>query len=161
MREVERLEAEVEKIRTGRLLLKAIRLGIDLPPTDWLYTRYVYEPGHTRAFQRSLSSGRANSDGISNRTTNALGVLVKNHSSYSYCPDRTAWYVDRVAGNSESVEVGDYSGQLHHNSQSFRHDEIVGWCAARHVAVNFDQQRIVGRCLNTDVTALNDLHLRV
>ena len=46
-REVERLEAEVEKIRTGRLILKAIRLGIDPPPTDWLYTRYVYEPNQT------------------------------------------------------------------------------------------------------------------
>lgn len=46
-REVERLEAEIEKIRTGRLILKAIRLGIDLPPTDWLYTRYVYQPNQT------------------------------------------------------------------------------------------------------------------
>lgn len=44
VREAERIEAEIEKIRTGRLVLKAIRLGIDPPPTDWLYTRYVYEP---------------------------------------------------------------------------------------------------------------------
>lgn len=27
--------------------MKAIRLGIDLPPTDWYYTRYVYEPNQT------------------------------------------------------------------------------------------------------------------
>jgi hypothetical protein len=45
VREVERVKAEIGEMRTARLNLKAIRLGIDLPPTEWLYTRHVQQPG--------------------------------------------------------------------------------------------------------------------
>ena len=43
-REVERIEAEIGLVRTSRLILKTVRLGIDLPPTEWLYTRQVQQP---------------------------------------------------------------------------------------------------------------------
>ncbi len=58
-REVERIEAEIELIRTGRLILKGIRLGLDPPPEEWLYTRQVLHENGSRAVSTLTRLGEA------------------------------------------------------------------------------------------------------